>query len=179
MKVKVLKDYIGNRSGMLHKAGSIEEWVNVGKFGKSLLDNGFVEEIVDTAWKPKKGDLYYYVCSTGEPDSWWCDVNMVDAGRASIGNCFKTREEAKKAVDWLKAFKVLRDDTHGYRVRKNTGMVWMVVYDVYTETLTIRWLGTAAAYCDIHTPILFKTEEDAQQSIDKHTAEWKTFLGVE
>ena len=62
----------------------------------------------DKVWKPKRGDDYFYIAGRGcvEDDSWqnWSEDNE----RYSIGNCFKTYEEANFVVEKLKVIAELR-----------------------------------------------------------------------
>lgn len=143
------------------------------------LKNGFVEEVKDSLWTPGYNENYWCIDEDGHINDYFYDNDLYDKGAIEIGNCFKTRQEAQKAAEWLKAFKVLRGDTNGYRVKKDTGYVWFVRYDVYEDILNVDYLSTGASWCYINTPILFSTKEDAQASIDKHQKEWKIFLGVE
>lgn len=53
------------------------------------------KQLVDWKWKPKDGEDYYYILSNGIVHlSTWFDYK-VDNSRFSIGNCFKTKEEAE------------------------------------------------------------------------------------
>lgn len=58
----------------------------------------------DEQWKPKEGETYYFLVSTGAvvkehfQPSW-----PGDNARLEIGNCFRTREEAVSAIPHVKA----------------------------------------------------------------------------
>ena len=59
-------------------------------------------------WRPYDGESYYYIYSDGEIDvlNWNnCDA---DKNRYSLGNCFKTREEAEFAIEKLKVIAELK-----------------------------------------------------------------------
>lgn len=56
-------------------------------------------------WKPKEGEEYWYIDS----DSDVLNTNYYDEGGFSIGNCFKTQEEAEKALERLKIRRQLKD----------------------------------------------------------------------
>ena len=66
------------------------------------------------------------------PSDWLCDEK---ASRESIGNRFKTKEEAEKAVEKLKAWKRLKDDgfkfkTWGWENKEdNEYMIWFELND--------------------------------------------------
>ena len=78
------------------------------KFPNILTD--WFEEIETTRWKPETDQKYYYVRGDGSVDSdIWDDYFAIDNGRFEIGNCFKTKEEAERAVEKLYAWKRLKD----------------------------------------------------------------------
>ena len=57
------------------------------------------KQIVDCRRKPKIGDAYYYIdCFLDVVDDIWSDDRM-DALVYTSGNCFKTKDEAKKYAD--------------------------------------------------------------------------------
>lgn len=48
-------------------------------------------------WKPKYGDWYWYIGSDGQVDNCEWVNGPIDYGRYSMGNCFRTKEEAEFA----------------------------------------------------------------------------------
>lgn len=84
------------------------------KFVESSLPNGFIlwEEVKETTrWKPEiYNEIYYFINAAGMiVEDTWSDSAGVDHERFEIGNCFQTKEEAKQAVEKLKAWKRLKD----------------------------------------------------------------------
>ena len=64
-------------------------------------ENTLEEQSKEKEW-PQDRDVYYYVASMGSVESLqWTDC-PVDRQMAQIGNCFKTKEEAKFEVERLK-----------------------------------------------------------------------------
>lgn len=64
-------------------------------------------------WKPVNNEIYYFIntddCITG--DIWgdmWGKYNVYGNGRYSIGNCFRTKEEAEFAKEKLKVIAELK-----------------------------------------------------------------------
>jgi hypothetical protein len=58
-------------------------------------------------WKPEIGDEYFYVKTNGEIGSaGWDDI--VDKDRYALGDCFRTKEEAKFTVEKLKVIAELK-----------------------------------------------------------------------
>ena len=71
-----------------------------------LLKGNFI--IKRKPWKPKDGDVYWYVCADGDlaVEEWWesakeiCDMNTY-----KLGNCYRTKEEAEANKDkWVKFY---------------------------------------------------------------------------
>lgn len=184
MNYKVLKEFI-SPSGEY-----CEEETIVGfhddcpqSFLVGLLAKGFIEKIKDEPWKPKSGDTYYYTDSCGDvySEGHFASGNMNDCARLTMGNCFQTKEQAEKAVAWLKAFKVLRDDTKGFKPnwRDKEQPKWQVYFDIYCGDG--GRLGELQAEDErfYHDSIIyFATEAEAEESIKKHEKEWLTFLGI-
>ena len=88
-----------------------------------------------------------------------------------IGNLFKTKEDAQKALAWLKAFKTLRDDAQGYKFDEE-------VDNYFVECDTDGDLRVESDDGCINQLIYFKSAELAANSIEKHEREWKIFYGV-
>ena len=141
----------------------------------NILTDWFEEIKESTRWKPEADQEYYCVNSDGSVlcDEWidW----KVDHDRFEIGNCFQTKEEAKRVVEYLKALAVVRGDATSKFTKgcKN----WRVYYDsVY------KYLAIESNFSDINNGIFglpyFATEEDAQRSIELHRNEWLTIFGV-
>lgn len=61
----------------------------------NLEDHGYVEEA--PRWEPVENEQYSYVENDGDIiQSYWANDSL-DRGRFSLGNCFKTEDEAKAA----------------------------------------------------------------------------------
>lgn len=179
MRVKVLKDYISTK-GNLHKAGTEEEWPNSGVVQRALVIHGFAEVVTENAaWEPKFGEEYYYLDDEADIcGAYWSD-DGIDDGRSVIGNRFRTKREVGKARSWLQALKVLLDDSKRYRPKKGSGRFYFVSYDLYMNKFFVDYLSAAWPGSKCYSPITFRSEEDAQASIDKHAKEWKIFLGID
>lgn len=71
-------------------------WIKSGR-NDGLLTG--THEIVKMPWKPKNGDTYYYIIDdNGVWKIGWTD-SLTDLGFFSIGNCFRTEQEAEEAAD--------------------------------------------------------------------------------
>lgn len=72
---------------------------------KALFDkcceraNQKVVEVKRKVWKPNIGEHYWYLCGNGHISTvTWCG-SKIDVGRYKLGNCFRTEEEAKFAIE--------------------------------------------------------------------------------
>lgn len=136
--------------------------------------------------EPKEGDVYCYIQAraNGIGITSWTDDDF-DRGANEIGNVFRTEDEAKKAVEWLKARKVLFDDAKGFKPnwKDEKERKWSVYLDWgWTEEDGCRFEGLDADYdvFEVYGPgPYFATKEDAEASIKAHKKEWKVYLGVE
>lgn len=174
MKYRCLKDFL-DEDAVLHLVGNEFE-LEASHFVKMLLANGFIEEIKYESWRPKYNDEYWFVSSDGaESISVW-ESHLIDEYRYNFGNCFQTKEQAVEVVEWLKAFKVLRDDTKGFKPNwsDDDERKFSVGYNHDMGELEI-YTGRFAQ----NTIIYFATEADAEESIKKHSHEWKIFFGIE
>lgn len=123
-----------------------------------------VEEPKSKDWKPKKGDKYYYISNTGF--IFHCAYNedneeFIDKANISMGNCFKTEEEAKHIVEKLKVIHELQKfayennekeiDWNGSKQYK-----YYLVYDTEDEELYVDY----AVYCKREPLNIYFTSSD-------------------
>lgn len=145
------------------------------KFPNILTD--WFEEIKEpTRWKPEMRRDYYYVSSSGAVyDDVWSDTPNIDHDRFDIGNCFQTKEEAERVVEYLKALAVVRGDATSKFVKGNRN--WYVYYG--TDMNSLRpWFNINDIRNGIFGLPYFATREDAQRSIELHKNEWLTIFGT-
>ena len=150
-------------------------WTILNKFPNILTD--WFEEIKEsTRWKPEMEQRYYYVCSNGRVSEYvWLGSQRLDNSRFEIDNCFQTKEEAERVVEYLKALAVVRGDaTKEFVKGKNN---FYVVYDAAYNCLVVKDKSYYIENGIFGLPY-FATEEDAQRSIEQHRNEWLTIFGV-
>ena len=133
------------------------------------------EEIKPTRWKPEMHQIYRYINS----DSYvygnsWAD-DYFDNGRFEIGNCFQTKEEAERVVEYLKAIATVRGDATSKFVKGERN--WYVYYDTNLNSINSSISCTMLDNGIFGLPY-FATIEDAQRSIEQHRNEWLTIFGV-
>ena len=169
--------YLSDAGNLFRESDNVPAygWTMINKFPNILTD--WFEEIKEsTRWKPEKFQKYYYVGGDSFVyDDGWANGSAIDNGRFEIGNCFKTKEEAKKASEYLKALAIVRGDATTKFVKGKRN--WYVYYDA-----VYKWLDIVSNFSDIKNGIFglpyFATEEDARRSIEIHKNEWLTIFGV-
>lgn len=141
----------------------------------NILTDWFEEIEEQTRWKPELGQRYYFLDSKGSPyGNIWAD-DPIDSNRSEISNCFQTKEEAERAVEYLKALAVVRGDATSKFTRYRDN--FYVYYDVISNHLAVGF-----SFYDLENGIFglpyFATTKDAQRSIERHKNEWLTIFGV-
>lgn len=170
--------YISDAGNLLRESDNIAaySWTTLDKFPNILTD--WFEEIKEpTRWKPEKFQAYYHVGGDGRVyDDNWVNYSAVDNGRFDLGNCFQTKEEAERVVEYLKALAVVRGDATTKFVKGKRN--WYVYYDA-----VYKWLDIVSNFSDIKNGIFglpyFASEDEAQRSIELHKNEWLTIFGIE
>lgn len=141
----------------------------------NILAEWFEEIEEQTRWKPEVDEEYYCLGKDGSvtPDEW--TSISIDEDRFDIGNCFKTEEEAERAVEYLKALAVVRGDATSKFTRDRNN--FYVYYDIISNHLAV-----GVGFYDLGNGIFglpyFATKDDAKRSIERHKNEWLTIFGV-
>ena len=142
-----------------------------------ILKDWFEEVKDERSYKPTRGDWYDWIDSCGSPyDSLW-DGDVEDCARLKIGNVFRTEEEANEAAKWLKARKILFDDTRGFKPdwTNEKERKYSARYNHNAGTLVVADMTVLQA----SPGPFFSAAEYAKGSIKRHEEEWKIYLGVE
>ena len=169
--------YISDMGNLLRESDNVPaySWSTIDKFPNILTD--WFEEIKESnRWKPERSQKYYYVGGDSFVyDDSWANGSAIDNGRFEIGNCFQTKEEAERAVEYLKALAIVRGDaTTKFTKGRNN---WYVYYDTNLNSVHSSISCTMLDNGIFGLPY-FATEEDAQRSIEQHKNEWLTIFGV-
>lgn len=185
MKYEILKEFINPPSETLMQPGDTLELRGYSDsehevcYYNALEEHGFIKKIEDEPWKPKEGATDYFIAEDGsDGGSYGMRKELLEYAlrRNEIGNSFPTIEQRDRAKEWLKAFKVLRDDTKGFKPDwKNPAQDKFTVFYDHTDKYlsTINHRDTQAEL------IIFATGKEAKASAEKHRDAWLTFLGVE
>ena len=134
----------------------------------------FSEEWCDVPEELKVG----YIIDPMEEDCLSADnsgYEESDVERAKeLGVWLEAKEKAEKAVEWLKARKVLFDDAKGFKPnwKDDQEFKWSVIWDCYGIRLFANF-----CFSETSSPgPYFATKEDAEASIKAHEKEWKIYL---
>ena len=168
--------YISDMGNLLRESDNVPvySWSTLEKF-PNILTDWFEEANESTRWKPEMCHGYYLLDDDGTVYNNLWDDDPVDNGRFNIGNCFQTKEEAEKVVEYLKALSVVRGDaTTKFTKGKNN---WSISYSTLSNRLIVATHLSAVDYGIFGLPY-FATEEDARRSIESHKDEWLTIFGV-
>lgn len=168
--------YLSDNGNLIRESDNIPaySWSTIDKFPNILTD--WFEEVKEpTRWKPVPGDTYWSLDGVGYVNYYESSGGTYTASRVSIGNCFKTKEEAERVAEYLKALAVVRGDATTKFTKGKSN--WYVYYDAEKEYLCIE-----VRYYFMDNGIFglpyFATEDDAQRSIELHRNEWLTIFGV-
>lgn len=131
-------------------------------------------------WKPEMGEEYYWVDVSGDSGlSYWAD-DICDRNRYSIGNVYKTTEEARAYVQRLKAIQRVKEyiaekcevveDLENADTPK-----WSVCYDLKSkEFFANLWHSLF-----FHQPLPpLKTPKDVDKVIENCEADLKIIWGI-
>lgn len=189
-RYKLLKDLAGLEAGSILYLNELGNLVAddkativfmasfIEKYG--LLDSDWLEELPEEyeRWRAEQHGRYYFIGGGGAVYDDQELYHPVDNNHYSIGNYFKTDEDAQKASDWLKAFAILRDDTKGFKPdwEDSSQLRWGVEYNYDTNRFSVY-----ITFRIQDGVIYFATQADAEASIENHERQWRTFFncGVE
>lgn len=182
MKYTVKKEFVAKDGSKIFNPEDTYITTTNGGFTKMLLEHGFIEPVEYEEWQPKFGDEYYLarpVGTIGPVSRWQWDNDDQDHANLDLGLAFKTKSEAEKMVEWLKAVKVLRRDSE----RSMAGRKLRLMNDAYHVWFNLghfqvmSLLNSNQRGSSIYNPFPFYRREDAAASIKEHRAEWVTFFG--
>lgn len=90
-----------------------------------------------------------------------------------LGLLFKTKEEIDKFIAYLKAKAIIKQDTKGFKPNWNNEGEKKFFGSWNFQRKEAYW---DYEYINKYVEIYFKTNEDIEESFEKHPEEWKTYL---
>lgn len=126
------------------------------------------EEQKSKDWKPREGELYFYINSNGEIEyRYYKNRNINDKRRiCNIGNYFKTEEEADHTMEKLKVIRELQDLSNIKLNMSNfkNNKIYFITYD-FTENRIVPLFNNISR--SIPFNVYFSTKEDCEKAITK------------
>lgn len=118
-------------------------------------------------WKPKKGENYYYIMSSGATHDQYFTSISADNFRILTNNYFKTREEAEFRIEQIKVYNELKN----FADENNEEIDWSefssTKYFIYLSC-SDKTLSVSGNYSVRYQgPIYFSSRELAEQAIKK------------
>lgn len=147
----------------------------------ACIPSDYLDELPGLSWEPKDGENYYHMNDSGNSRiNTYYESSDYDRNRRSIGNFFKTREDAEAAIAWLKARQRLIESGARFINSRDAGTdreCFIVYFDVSGEKLTIEdiLLNEHSVY---QKRLYFDDRQLADRSIKEHRNDWLTYLGV-
>nr|DAW68575.1 MAG TPA: hypothetical protein [Caudoviricetes sp.] len=190
-KYKLLKDlptfkagdlfYISQCGDLMHDGGN----VGIMAYARHTLDmfpdilTEWFEEVQESTdsihWKPKNGDEYFYVSDYGcvYSDIW--RGKPIDDERLALGIIHPTEEGCKKAKKRQLAEVRLRR-TSTFEPDLKSGMyAYTVGYNFKHKRLYVTKLLDVI----VGNPIIYKSLEEAEKSIEENREDWLIYFGIE
>ena len=123
---------------------------------------------------PQAGDMYWYIDNDGEVMEMEWQGNEYDQGRLSIGNVFKTKEEAEFAAEKLRVETELRKFSRPF---KYGDWNFEILWNNHENNTELDWSG----YVVRQSVIYFESGETAEKAIESVGKERikKYIFGVE
>lgn len=135
---------------------------------RDALDN-FLNIKRKGLWSPQPGQDCYYIDATGDVDvlSWYdprCNSGDMYERLSTIGNCFKSREDADKKQQalWARA-KLLKYGGRDYYDEDNKN--WVIAYSPKTETPCATMIPNGIRYNPFE--VYFDTKQELEEAVDK------------
>lgn len=127
------------------------------------------EVVEGPKWKPREGELYFYVNSNGEIEyRYYKNRNINDKRRiCNIGNYFKTDEEADHMVEKLKVIKELKELSN---IKFNmsdylkNNKIYYIAFD-FTQNRIVPLFDNISR--NIPFNVYFSAKEDCEKAITK------------
>ena len=119
-------------------------------------------------WKPEYGECYWFIGTDGQIDNCEWVNDRIDRGRYSMGNCFRTKEEAEFTREKQKVKTELQRfaDKHNDSDQEEwdeANLHYYIGYDVSKDDLTV----TPAAMIRCTNEIYFSSKEIAEDAANK------------
>ena len=113
-------------------------------------------------WKPEVREVYYHNTAFGDACAIKWSDDDADQCLYSLGNCFKTRQEAEFALIQLKVLAELKeyvDDDKEWEDNRH----YLMIYDLIDDSINITWSFSSKS---VPFNIYFSSEEQAKKAVE-------------
>ena len=153
---------------------------NGGDYVLAKIPTDLLDEVDYDIWKPKNDEIYYYCDEDGDVfSSKFYDGYAPHIPRYSLGNCFKTKEDAQAMVGWLRARHNLIESGAMFVNALDVDSDEVKCFEAYLDGEGI--LQVSEYYLRksdvVGRSLCFFNVELARQSIEEHRDDWLTYLG--
>lgn len=114
-------------------------------------------------WKPSPLEVYYFIHSNTDIAQSANNIMNVDTDRFSIGNYFRTKEEAEFAIERLKVMEELRVLSNAHNPTREKKCWCHITYTAKDDRIKVE--GMFDGY--VISPICFETIPQAEEAIEK------------
>jgi hypothetical protein len=121
---------------------------------------------------PQHGELYHFVDSSGGISCIHFSGDIFDKWRKSIGNCFRTREEAEHYRDYLVALNTLKKSSD-FVPDWDCNQTKYAVISVGGKLQIDWWVNYN---CSL--PCYYRTKDDAKSALSKYRREFEIVYGI-
>ncbi len=153
-----------NREKLLKEKERVLKNIENRKRRVAVIDE-LVKELENKKWKPEIGEGYYAITGSDGVYKTHNENCPADSGMRSIGNYFKTKEEAEFVIERLKVLEELKEFSYEFSDKEwmNTSISkYYILYYFINDQILIEYTCTFKK-----SPICFKTREDAIKAIEK------------
>lgn len=188
-RYKLLKDLPNLKKGTILSEGEpifgvrtlITKNNDVGStfIGNELFEEFFeeIKEPIDSIhWKPKQDEKIWYLDENGDTNFTYFDEDDLDhLSRFELGNTYRTSQECEKSRERRLAEVRLRR-TSTFEPDLKSGMyAYTVGYNFKHKRLYVTKLLDVI----VGNPIIYKSLEEAEKSIEENREDWLIYFGIE
>ena len=146
------------------------------------IPTDLLEVVNNKRWRPERGDDYCFTFSDGDiGTATFYPNDDNDDGRLSIGNCFRTKEEALSMVKWLKARQRLIESGAMFINSSDVAVDGRKRFYTVCLTMNDNKLRVDDAYFSKDVVrdkvICFDDRGVALKSIEEHRDDWLMYFG--
>lgn len=147
----------------MNKQEIIDKIVEMAKEIKKLKEELNKQEEASRKWKPELHNEYYCIDSTGAACVAYWENWETDKIRYTLGNVFKTQEEAKFAIEQFKIISQLKEYADDDKEWDGDNWHWCIEYNANERRIKVDYFFATK---NVPFNIYFSSDEQAQKAIN-------------